>query len=63
MLLAARHHDIPEVFCTLIYIVAVVASIAAVVLLLLSLFGQPRGNWLYAAAVALVAWLLLLFFC
>jgi uncharacterized membrane protein len=63
IMLAARHHDLPAVLCTLLYVVAVIATVVAVVLLLLSLFGPQRGNWLYAAAVALVGWLLLLFLC
>lgn len=73
--LAARHEDVvlPDVVCTLLYVVAVIATIVAFVGLLLSLFGGgPNGrwgavpifaNWLYAAGVALVAWLLLLFLC
>lgn len=77
--LAAPHHNevvLPDVVCTLLYVVAVVATIVAFVGLLLSLFsGAATGprtgwqgapiftNWLYAAGVALIAWLLLLFLC
>lgn len=70
-------HQLPDVVCTLLYILAVIASIIAFVGLLISLFGGIGNNgagsrwgaipifsgWLYAAAVALVAWLLLAFLC
>ena len=70
-------HQLPDVVCTLLYILAVIATIIAFVGLLISLFGGIGGggvrnrwgavpiftNWLYAAAVALIAWLLLAFLC
>jgi hypothetical protein len=76
-LLAARSTDndvvLPEPVCTLLYVVAIIATIIAFVGLLLSLFGGAAGNrfgtvpvfanWLYAAGVALVAWLLYAFLC
>lgn len=70
----ASHHTahLPAVVSTLLYIVAVVATILAFVGLLLSLVagGTNRTgwrsapifiNWWYAAIVALIAWLLLAF--
>lgn len=72
-LLAAAHHthDVGGVLCTLLYIVFIVAIIIAVVGLIVSLVGRSTrwggapifANWLYAAAVALVAGLLLVFLC
>lgn len=74
---AARHQDVvlPEPVCTLLYVVAIIATIVAFVALLGSLFsrgGTTRtgwsaspffANWLYPAGVALVAWLLYVFLC
>jgi hypothetical protein len=71
-LLAAAHtHDVAGVLCTLLWIVFIVAIVVAVVGLIMSLVaGATRwgraplfANWLYAAAVALIAALLLLFLC
>lgn len=75
-LLAMRHAgaaDVPDVLCTLLYIVFIVAIVIAVVGLLLSLVtrmgaGTPRyawmpWGWVYPAVVAAVAGLLLLFLC
>lgn len=73
-LLAAAHtHDVAGVLCTLLWIVFIVAIVVAVVGLLVSLVGGATragwgraplfANWLYAAAVALIAGLLLLFLC
>lgn len=68
-------HQLPAPVCTLLYILAIVATIVAFVGLLMSLIGgvgNARGrwgamplftNWMYAAAVALIAWLLLAFLC
>lgn len=76
--LAASHGDVtlPDPVCTLLYIVAIIATIIAFVGLIVSLLGGvadgPRTgwrgaplfvNWLYAAGVALVAWLLYVFLC
>lgn len=62
--LGHHHHSASGVIDTLLYIVAVVATIVAVVGILLSLLpSAPRMrifvNWPYAAVVAIVAWLLL----
>jgi hypothetical protein len=72
-MLAAHHTaaNVPDVLCTLLYIVFIVAAVVAFVGLLVSLVaGTGRwgsvplfSNWLYSAAVALVAGLLLLFLC
>lgn len=74
-LLAARQVVLPDPVCTLLYILAIIATIIAFVALLVSLFGGVGGtrtgwraspflaNWLYPAAVALVAWLLYAFLC
>jgi hypothetical protein len=74
----AAHQDVtlPDPVCTLLYIVAIIATIIAFVGLIVSLLGGvaagPRtgwrgapvfANWLYAAGVALVAWLLYAFLC
>lgn len=68
-------HQLPDVVGTLLYIIAVVATIVAFVGLLVTLLSGAVGagartgwrgapvfvNWWYAAIVALIAWLLLLF--
>jgi len=73
--LAYHNHQahLPDVVGTLLYIVAVIATIVAFVGLLVSLVGGVAGprtgwrgapfitNWWYAAIVALIAWLLLAF--
>lgn len=76
--LAAHHGDVvlPDPVCTLLYVVAIIATIIAFVALLASLFGGWGGrtrtgwaaspflaNWLYPAGVALVAWLIYVFLC
>lgn len=73
-LLAMRHGaaNVPDVLCTLLYIVFIVAIVIAAVGLLFSLVSHlgastrwswaPWG-WIYPAAVAAVAGLLLLFLC
>lgn len=76
MLAATQHVVLPDPVCTLLYVVAIIATIIAFVALLGSLFtgwgGRTRAgwgaspfftNWWYPAAVALVAWLLYVFLC
>lgn len=71
MLAAAHTHDVAGVLCTLLWIVFVVAIVIAAVGLIVNLLGGATrwgrypvfANWLFAAAVALIAGLLLLFLC
>jgi hypothetical protein len=55
------HHGIPGIVGTLLYIIAVIATIIAAIGLLLSLFNSTARfpiNWVYAAVVAVIAWVL-----
>lgn len=73
-LLALRNGaaNVPDVLCTLLYIVFIVAIVIAVVGLIASLITRlgPSGRygwlpwgWIWPACVAAVAGLLLLFLC
>lgn len=65
--LLAHHRDaeyvLPDPLCVLIYVVAVIATILAVVLGLAALIGRPIAPWVPAAVVAAIGWLVYLFLC
>lgn len=73
-LLANRYgaHNVPDVLCTLLYIIFIVAIVIAVVGLIFSLitrlgpgtrYGWLPWGWVWPACVAAVSGLLLLFLC